>query len=73
MIDRANSFGTTSDAERIRQRASQMIKEHDKSGNGILESTTGKGVFDELTIVPADGLGRYNLYLDNFQFIAFEP
>lgn len=43
------------------------------SGNGILESTTGKGVFDELTIVPADGLGRYNLYLDNFQFIAFEP
>jgi hypothetical protein len=43
------------------------------SGNGILESTTGKGVFDELTIVPADGLGRYNLYLDNFQLLAFGP
>lgn len=43
------------------------------SGNGILESTTGKGVFDELTIVPADGLGRYHLYLDNFQFLSFEP
>ncbi|HOX58544.1 MAG TPA: family 10 glycosylhydrolase [Candidatus Paceibacterota bacterium] len=43
------------------------------NGNGILESTTGKGVFDELVVVPADGLGRYNLYLDNFQFLAFDP
>jgi len=43
------------------------------SGNGVLESSTGKGVFDELVIVPADGLGPYNLYLDNFQFITFEP
>lgn len=43
------------------------------AGNGILESTTGQGVFDELAIVPADGLGRYNLYLDNFQFIGFGP
>jgi hypothetical protein len=43
------------------------------TGNGILDSTTGKGVFDELTIVPADGLGRYNLYLDDFQFIEFGP
>jgi len=41
------------------------------TGNGVLESTTGEGVFEELTIVPADGLGRYNLYLDDFQFLDF--
>ncbi len=35
-------------------------------GNGILESTTGKGVLDHLALVPAGGLGTYNIYLDNF-------
>ncbi|MGZ4965280.1 MAG: hypothetical protein ACXWC8_22215, partial [Limisphaerales bacterium] len=43
------------------------------TGNGVLESVTGKGVFDELAIVPANGLGRYNLYFDNFQFVDFWP
>lgn len=43
------------------------------SGNGILESTTGLAVFEELAVVPADGLGRYNLYLDHFQFVDFTP
>jgi len=36
------------------------------TGNGILESTTGKGVLDALAFVPAGGLGAYNVYLDNF-------
>ncbi len=44
------------------------------TGNGILESTTGKGVLENLTIVPADvaNSGVYNIYLDNFQVIP-EP
>jgi hypothetical protein len=33
----ANSFGTTSEAEAIRQSATVTIKEKDKDGNGILE------------------------------------
>ena len=37
------------------------------SGNGILNSTTGKGGLEQLTLVPADGLaGAYTMYLDNF-------
>jgi hypothetical protein len=36
------------------------------NGNGILESTTGKGVLDHLALVPDAGLGPYNVYLDNF-------
>ncbi|MEI8045113.1 MAG: immunoglobulin domain-containing protein, partial [Verrucomicrobiota bacterium] len=39
------------------------------TGNGILESTTGKGVLEHLTLVPASGTGAYNLYLDNFQVL----
>jgi hypothetical protein len=39
------------------------------TGNGILESTTGKGVLENLTIVPADGTGAFNLYLGNFAVI----
>ena len=31
------SFGTVSDAERIRKSATDTIKKHDKNGNGILE------------------------------------
>jgi len=42
----------------------------DYTGNGFLDSTTGKAVFEELAVVPADGLGPYSLYLDEFQFIA---
>jgi N-acetyl-anhydromuramyl-L-alanine amidase AmpD len=36
------------------------------TGNGVLESTTGKGVLEALDFVPAGGLGAYNVYLDNF-------
>jgi len=44
------------------------------TGNGRLDSTTGKGVLEELALVPADGgTGAYNLYLDNFQVIFIEP
>ncbi len=42
------------------------------SGNGILESSTGKGVLEQLTLVPAGGAGAYNLYLDNFQVLNLE-
>ncbi len=40
------------------------------TGNGVLESTTGKGVLEHLALVPADGSGTYNIYLDNFAVIA---
>ena len=42
------------------------------TGNGLLESTTGKGVLEQLTLVPADGVGAHNLYLDNFQVLDLE-
>lgn len=44
------------------------------TGNARLESTTGKGVLEQLAIVPADtGAGPYTLYLDNFQVIFITP
>jgi len=36
------------------------------TGNGILESTTGKAVLESLALVPAGGMGVYHVYLDNF-------
>jgi len=36
------------------------------TGNGILESTTGKGVMEALALVPTGGMGVYHVYLDNF-------
>lgn len=42
------------------------------SGNGVLESSTGKGVLEHLALVPAAGTGytnTYNVYLDNFSVI----
>jgi hypothetical protein len=36
------------------------------TGNGILESSTGKGVLEHLALVAAGGTGAYNVYLDNF-------
>jgi len=39
-------------------------------GNGLLESTTGKGVLENVGLVPADGLGEYTVYLDNFQSVG---
>ncbi len=44
------------------------------TGNGRLNSSTGKGVFEELAIAPVNpGAGAYNLYLDNFQVIYIAP
>jgi hypothetical protein len=44
------------------------------TGNARLESTTGKGVFEELAIVPVETSGgAYHLDLDNFQVIFILP
>jgi hypothetical protein len=46
------------------------------TGNGILESTTGRGVLEHLALIPvasgANAAGIYNIYLDNFQVVP-EP
>lgn len=39
------------------------------TGNGTLESATAKGVLEHLALVPAGGLGTYNIYLDNFVYV----
>ena len=43
------------------------------TGNGILETTTGKGVLENLTLVPAAGAGTYTLHLDNFRVLDLAP
>ena len=43
------------------------------TGNGVLETTTGKGVFEHLELVPAAGPGTYNIYLDNFRVTDLAP
>jgi hypothetical protein len=43
------------------------------TGNGILQTTTGKGVLESLVIVPADGTGVYNLYLDELHAVELAP
>jgi len=44
------------------------------TGNRRLESATGKGVLEELAIVPINNeAGVYSLYLDNFQVIFLTP
>lgn len=40
------------------------------TGNGILESTTGKGVLEHLALYGAAGSGTYNIYLDNFAVLT---
>jgi hypothetical protein len=37
------------------------------AGDGVLAA--GKGVLEHLALVPAGGLGEYNVYLDNFQVV----
>lgn len=37
------------------------------TGDGVLSSTTSRGVLEHLALVPAEGSGVYHLYLDNFQ------
>lgn len=39
------------------------------TGNGVLESTTAKGVLEHLAFVPAAGLGAYKVYLDNIAVV----
>lgn len=43
------------------------------TGNGILQTSSGKGVLEHLCLVPAGGSGIYNLYFDNFQTIDLGP
>lgn len=43
------------------------------TGNGVLQSSTGKGVFEHLALVPAGGIGPYQLWLDNFRVIDLTP
>lgn len=44
------------------------------SANGILESTTGKGVLEALGIsADANASGTFNVYLDNFQVVTAVP
>jgi len=43
------------------------------NGNGILESTTGKGVFEHVEFVPAAGTGVYNVWLDNIRVTDLVP
>ncbi|EEF62143.1 putative Ig domain-containing protein [Pedosphaera parvula] len=40
------------------------------SGDGVLQSSTGKGVLEELALVPTGGTGAYTIYLDNFQVVT---
>jgi hypothetical protein len=43
------------------------------TGDGILETSTGKGVLEHLELVPAAEPGTYNIYLDNIQVIDLAP
>lgn len=42
-------------------------------GNGVLDTTTGKGVFEHLEFVPGSGTGACNVWLDNFRVTDLEP
>lgn len=43
-------------------------------GNGVLDSTTGKGALEHLYLMAGDNLpNAYNLYLDNFVVVASKP
>ena len=39
-------------------------------GNGVLSTASGLGALEHLAIVPAAGIGAYNLYLDNFAVLT---
>ena len=43
------------------------------TGNGVLETSTGKGVFEHLQLVPASGTGAYTIYLDNVRVTDLAP
>ncbi|MEO6183672.1 MAG: M36 family metallopeptidase, partial [Verrucomicrobiota bacterium] len=40
------------------------------TGNGFLESTTGKGVLEHLALKSVGGVGTYNIFLDNFAVLT---
>jgi len=42
------------------------------TGDGYLDSTTGKGVLDGLALTPADGTGVYTLFIDNVQSVPLQ-
>ena len=43
------------------------------TGNGVLETSTGKGVLEHLEFVPAAGLGTYNVDFDDFRVTDLAP
>ena len=43
------------------------------TGDGGLETSTGKGVLEHLEFVPAAGPGTYDIYLDNFRVTNLAP
>jgi hypothetical protein len=43
------------------------------TGDGVLRTSTGKGVFEHLEFVPAAGPGIYNVYLDNLRVVDLAP
>ncbi len=49
---------------------SETVVAYPGSGNGILAAASGKGVLEHLALVPADGSGIYNIYVDNFEVVA---
>ncbi|MBA4150472.1 MAG: fibronectin type III domain-containing protein [Verrucomicrobia bacterium] len=48
----------------------EVITAFPGSGNGVLSSASGKGVLEHLAIVPIDGTGTYNVYVDTFAVVA---
>ena len=43
------------------------------TGNGLLNTTTGKGVLEHIEFVPAAGSGSYNVWLDNLRVTDLAP
>ena len=43
------------------------------TGDGMLETSTGKGVLEHLEFVPDAGPGTYDVYLDNLRVTNLRP
>ena len=48
----------------------ETISAFPSSGNGVLDSTTGKGVLEHLALTPVGGSGIYNVYFDDLQVVT---
>ena len=48
----------------------ETITAFPSSGNGVLTSTTSKGVLDHLALTPAGGMGVYNVYFDDLEVVT---